>query len=45
MKRVLTHPLTKIFLGWLLLIAIGLMILPPDPPSVDQPTTASARPA
>ena len=28
MKRVLAHPLTQVFLGWLLLIAIGLMILP-----------------
>ncbi|WP_269765020.1 hypothetical protein [Burkholderia ubonensis] len=41
MKRILTHPLTQVFLGWLLLIAIGLMILPPDPPYVDHPTTRS----
>ncbi|WP_269766805.1 hypothetical protein [Burkholderia ubonensis] len=41
MKRILTHPLTQVFLGWLLLIAIGLMILPPDPPSVDR--TAAER--
>jgi len=35
MRRILTHDLTKVFAGWIVLFAIGSMI-PPDPPYVDQ---------
>lgn len=35
MKKFLRHPITQMAIGWTVFFAIGLMILPPDPPYVD----------
>lgn len=37
MKRILTHDLTKVFAGWILLFLFW-MVLPVDPAYVDQAT-------
>lgn len=34
MRRIANHPLTKIFIGWIVVIAVWSQI-PPDPPYVD----------
>ncbi|MBH9645081.1 hypothetical protein [Burkholderia vietnamiensis] len=46
MKRFFAHPLVQMTLGWLFLFAVW-MLLPADPPFVDQPTTTThhERPA
>lgn len=36
------HPVISMLVGWLLLIAISMVILPPDPPSVDAAMHRSA---
>jgi hypothetical protein len=35
MKKILTHDLTKVFAGWIVLFVFWL-VLPADPPYVDQ---------
>ncbi|WP_166676883.1 hypothetical protein [Paraburkholderia caballeronis] len=31
------HPLISMLIGWLLLFAFAMAVLPPDPPYLDQP--------
>jgi hypothetical protein len=34
------HPVISMFIGWLLLLVIGLVILPADPPGMERATYA-----
>lgn len=36
MRRIIRHPLTQVCIGWLVFLAVWL-VLPVDPPYADQP--------